>query len=232
MKRNGKPESLPMSARTGRVTLPPSGRAQTPIRVKRAELERRILHVAEDKFARHSFHGVSVDQIATAAGISKQNLLYYFPTKKLLYRRVLQDVLDEWLGSLATLAHANEDPKEAIRAYIAAKLKFSRDRPQASRLYASELLAGAPLYSKEIKARVVPFLQEAAEALERLSHAKRIESVNMTHLMFIIWAATQTYADFAHQIELALGKKKLEKRDFETAEQLIVQMVFRTLDLE
>jgi TetR/AcrR family transcriptional regulator len=92
------------------------------------------------------------------------------------------------------------------------------------------VLAGAPLYSAEIKARVVPVLKEAAEALESLSQAKRIEPVDMTHLMFIVWAATQTNADFARQMELVLGKKLADK-DFQAAEALIVRMVLRTLNL-
>jgi TetR/AcrR family transcriptional regulator len=56
---------------------------------QRSEIEQRILRSAKPLFAQQGFRGVSIDRIAAAAGMSKQNLLYHFPRKVLLYRAVL-----------------------------------------------------------------------------------------------------------------------------------------------
>jgi TetR/AcrR family transcriptional regulator len=224
-------ENVPMNTRRGNANVVSKRIPKTPAKIKRAKLEQDILRAAEVTFSIYGFHGISIEDIASSIGISKQNLLYYFPTKAQLYHRVLEGVTDDWLNRLTTLAHANDDPAGALRAYIKAKLNFSRERPHASRLYANEVIAGAPRYSAEIKARVVPALKAAIETLEALSRDRRVEPVDMTHLMFIIWASTQAYADFARQMELVLGRKKLIEADFEAAESLILRMVLRTLDL-
>ena len=44
----------------------------------------RILDAALEVFAAYGFQGARIDQIATAAGLSKPNLLYYFRTKEAL----------------------------------------------------------------------------------------------------------------------------------------------------
>ncbi len=49
--------------------------------------------------------------------------------------------------------------------------------------------------------------------------------------MFVLWAATQTYADFAHQMALVMGKAALAPADFEAAEEVITRVVLSALGL-
>jgi TetR/AcrR family transcriptional regulator len=157
--------------------------------------------------------------------MSKQNLMYYFPTKQALYQRVLDDVLDEWLDRMDNLANPDQDPRTVLRSYIQAKLRFSREQPYASRVYAMEVISGAQLYGAQIRERVVPLLRKDIEVFERWAAAGRIAPVNATHLLFAIWAMTQSYADFATQMALVLDRKALLRKDFGEAEELITQMV-------
>lgn len=211
----------------------PASRRAIPQRgyAKRAIHERTILAAAEEVFALHGFKGTSLEEIAEKAGISKQNMLYYYPTKLGLYRQVLNEILDGWLGSLDVFTEEDADPSEALRAYVREKLSFSRMRPNASRIYAMEVIAGAPHFTREIKARVVPRTRRAALAFETFWPAKRGEKIDATHVVFLIWAATQTYADLSRQMELVLGRS-LTEDDFSMAEELIVRMVLRTVDLD
>lgn len=41
-----------------------------------------ILSAALDTFSQFGFHGTRLEQIAELAGVSKTNLLYYFPSKR------------------------------------------------------------------------------------------------------------------------------------------------------
>ncbi|AVR95614.1 TetR/AcrR family transcriptional regulator [Pseudoduganella armeniaca] len=189
----------------------------------RDRLEADIVAEAVRMFAECGYEGTSIARIAENAGLSKQNLMYYFPTKQALYQRVLDDVLDEWLERMAHLADAGQ-PADVLRAYIQAKLKFSREQPYASRVYALEVIGGAKLYGEQIRDRVVPVLRRDIEVFEGWIAAGRIAPVNATHLLFAIWAMTQSYADFAPQMALVLDRR-LTRKDYDEAEQTIARMV-------
>ena len=196
---------------------------------RRDKLESAILAAATRLFAECGFDGASIAAVAERTGISKQNLLYYFPTKNGLYQRVLDDVLDDWLERMAKLADAGGEPADVLRAYVAAKLRFSREQPWASRVYAMEVIGGAKFYGEQIRTRVVPLLRRDIEVFERWMADGRIARVDATHLLFALWAMTQSYADFSAQMALVLDKPELTGADFEDAERLIGDLVVRAV---
>ncbi len=196
----------------------------------RDRLEADIVAEAVRVFAECGYEGTSIATVAENAGLSKQNLMYYFPTKQALYQRVLDDVLDEWLERMTHLADAGMAPGDVLRAYIQAKLKFSREQPYASRVYAMEVIGGAKLYGEQIRARVIPVLRRDIEVFEGWIAAGHIAPVNAAHLLFAIWAMTQSYADFAPQMALVLNRR-LGRKDFDEAEQTVVRMVLSTLGI-
>ena len=196
---------------------------------RRDKLESAILAAATRLFAECGFEGTTIAAVAERTGISKQNLLYYFATKNSLYQRVLDDVLDDWLERMANLADAGGEPADVLRAYVAAKLRFSREQPWASRVYAMEVIGGAKFYGEQIRARVVPLLRRDIEVFERWMADGRIARVDATHLLFALWAMTQSYADFAAQMALVLDKPELTGADFEDAERLIGDLVVRAV---
>ena len=197
--------------------------------IDREKLEADIVTEAVKVFAECGYEGTSVATIATNAGLSKQNLLYYFPSKQALYERVLDDVLDEWLARMESLAEPSQDPADVLRAYVKAKLRFSREHPFASRVYALEVISGARIYGAQIQRRVVPLLRKDIEVFEGWMAQGRIAPVNATHLLFAIWAMTQSYADFSAQMALVLNRKQLQKKDFDEAEETIVEMVLAAI---
>jgi TetR/AcrR family transcriptional regulator len=199
------------------------------VSVARERLEHEILRAAKKLFAQRGFGGVSLDHIAREVGASKQNLLYYFPSKEELYRRVLHGVLDVWLSYMDALSQRPDDPERAIRDYIAGKLRFSREHPDDSRVYANEVISGAPLFSAEIADRVIPALQADVAIFNRWAEQGLCRPVDGRHLMILLWASTQVYADWASQIGLVMGKSELDLEDFQAAENLIVDMVLRTV---
>ncbi len=206
-----------------------SKRTSTSRSDTRERLEQEILEAAKRLFATRGFGGVSLDHIAREVGTAKQNLLYYFSSKEALYRRVLHGVLDVWLSYMAAITHHADDPEMALRKHIAGKLRFSRDHPYDSRVYANEVISGAPLFAQEIRDRVVPALQADIAVFNRWAELGICRPVDAAHLMVVLWASTQAYADFASQICLVLGKPELEDADFAAAEALLVDMVLRAV---
>ncbi len=199
------------------------------VSIAREKLEQDILAAAKRLFAQRGFGGVSLDHVAKAVGASKQNLLYYFPSKEALYRRVLHGVLDVWLSYMDALSQRPDDPEQALREYIAGKLRFSREHPDDSRVYANEVISGAPIFAAEIAERVIPALQADVAIFNRWAERGLCRQVDGRHLMVLLWASTQVYADWSSQISLVMGKSELEETDFAAAEALIVDMVLRTV---
>ncbi|PIF93514.1 TetR family transcriptional regulator [Acidovorax sp. 62] len=229
------PTPSPARQRTAatRTTANPSTTERTARAPKPSRLlkERGILQEAQSHFAQFGFEGASLENIAAAAGLSRHNLLYYFPSKEALYQRVLDDVLNQWLAGMDDLSHSNE-PEAALRQYIQAKLRYSREHPDGAKVFTKEVIAGAPRYGKAIAERVGPRLKAEVRTFERWAKEGRIAKVNFTHLMFIIWSVTQAYADQEAQFALLLGKPALTEKDYEKAEALICQLVLSGLGLQ
>jgi TetR/AcrR family transcriptional regulator len=197
-------------------------------RAARLAKEAAICTEAEKQFAQFGFEGTSLEQIAQALSLSRHNLLYYYPSKDALYRTVLDAVLDDWLGRMDGIV-AGADPEAALRDYIAAKLRYSRERPAGSQVFAREVMAGAPRFRDAIAARVLPALNADVRTFERWARAGLVRKMDFRHLMFTIWASTQAYADQSAQYAILLGKPALEAKDFKAAEAVIVGMVLGSL---
>ena len=211
------------------VTMRKTGPAKEKRSDNRERLEQEILDAAKRLFAQRGFGGVSLDHIAREVGTAKQNLLYYFSSKEALYRRVLHGVLDVWLSYMAAITDNADNPELALRRYIAGKLRFSREHPFDSRVYANEVVSGAPLFAQEIRDRVLPALQADIAVFNAWAEQGVCRKVDAAHLMVILWSSTQAYADFAAQICLVLGKPEMEAADYDAGEQLLVDMVLRTV---
>lgn len=165
-----------------------------------------ILDAALDVFSAYGFRGSTVDQIAAKCGLSKPNLLYYFKRKEDIYTAVLERTLALWLAPLQAL-DPDKDPVEELTRYITAKLELTFARPEASRLFANEILHGAPHVAAFLKGPLKELVAAKAKVIRGWVKAGKLKPVEPEHLIFAIWAVTQHYADFAVQVEAVLGRK-------------------------
>ncbi|WP_139973322.1 TetR family transcriptional regulator C-terminal domain-containing protein [Ochrobactrum sp. CGA5] len=170
---------------------------------------RLILDAALEVFSAYGFRGSTVDQIAEKAGMSKPNLLYYFPRKQNIYVTVLEDTLATWLEPFEQI-DPDGDPLDELRRYIAVKLEMSARKPEASRLFANEILHGAPAISNFLKGHLKQLVDEKAAVIHRWIAEKRLAPVDPYHLIFTIWAVTQHYSDFSVQVGAVLGRRSEE----------------------
>lgn len=191
----------------------------------------KILAGAEEVFAKYGLHGATTAMIAAAAGISKPHIYYYFSSKEALYKAVLERTLALW-NSVIPAATTGIEPKTFLRAYIRAKIEFSRHSPRLSRIFANEILNGAPVLRIQIKAEATVALGRLVKLLDAWQAAGKIKPVDSTHVVFMIWAMTQYYANSAAELEILLGKRALDDADFARAEDIIIRLVFATLGLK
>ncbi|MCE8507888.1 TetR/AcrR family transcriptional regulator [Ruegeria pomeroyi] len=181
----------------------PQDRAPTRIQKKNRAA---ILDAALNVFSAHGFRGATVDQIAAEAGLSKPNLLYYFPSKEAMHEALLAELLDTWLDPLRALDDQGE-PLTELLAYVHRKLEMSRDYPRESRLFANEIVQGAPRIYQALSEDLKTLVDDKVALLEGWMAAGRIARVHPYHLLFSIWSLTQHYADFDVQVRAVLGNE-------------------------
>ncbi|HFZ1710392.1 TPA: HTH-type transcriptional regulator RutR [Citrobacter sedlakii] len=183
-----------------------------------------ILTAALNTFSQYGFHGTRLEQIAEQARVSKTNLLYYYPSKEALYVAVLRQILDIWLAPLKAF---REDfaPLEAISEYIRLKLEVSRDYPQASRLFCMEMLAGAPLLMAELTGDLKALIDDKSALIAGWVNSGKLAPIDPHHLIFMIWASTQHYADFAPQVEAVTGATLRDEAFFDRTVANVQRMI-------
>ncbi len=164
-----------------------------------------ILEAALAVFSAEGFKGATLDRIAREARLSKPNLLYYFPSKEAIHAALLEGLLDTWLAPLRDLDPGGE-PLAEVRAYVRKKLDLSRLRPRESRLFANEVLHGAPHLGPVLGGELARIVEEKARVLEAWMDEGRLARVPPKHLIFAVWALTQHYADFEAQVRAVLGE--------------------------
>jgi TetR/AcrR family transcriptional regulator len=183
-----------------------------------------ILEAALDVFSASGFRGATVDQIAVKADMSKPNLLYYFRRKEDIYVALLEHTLTDWLEPLRKI-DANGDPLQELAHYISVKMEMSNANPKASRLFANEILHGAPMIEKYLKGPLRQLVTEKAAVIQSWVAAGKLAPVDPFHLIFAIWSVTQHYADFAVQVDAVLGRRE----DLKSAQKAVLDILLRGL---
>ncbi|MEP1587253.1 MAG: TetR family transcriptional regulator C-terminal domain-containing protein [Tateyamaria sp.] len=160
-----------------------------------------ILDAALDVFSAHGYRGATLDQIAVAAGLSKPNILYYFAGKEDIHVTLLSQLMETWLDPLVEL-DATGDPMTELLDYVRRKLDMARDLPRESRLFAGEILQGAPRMHPHLVADLKPLFDEKCAVIQGWIDAGKLAQVDPRHLIFSIWSTTQHYADFDAQVQV------------------------------
>jgi TetR/AcrR family transcriptional regulator len=203
---------------------PPRPQSNKVGQIRRENYDK-ILTAAEEVFAERGYEGATTSLIAAKAGLPKANVHYYFPTKLDIYKAVMSSIFDLWVGALDNIDPKNE-PAEALAQYIRSKIDYSRTRPLASRIFANEVIRGAPVMQRFLSTHVRKWVREKCLVFESWAKAGKMKPLaNPEHLFFTLWATTQSYADFNAHMCAILDKKKLSESDYDAGAKLITQLV-------
>ncbi|EIK53415.1 TetR family transcriptional regulator [Stutzerimonas stutzeri TS44] len=191
----------------------------------RQKNEETILAAAAAEFARYGFKGTSMNAIATRAGLPKANLHYYFSSKLGLYVEVMRHILELWDTAFDDM-HAEDDPATALAHYIRTKMEFSRRHPQASKIFAMEVISGSEYLAEYFGQAYRDWFRGRTAVFEAWIAAGKMDPVDPTHLIFLIWSSTQHYADFSDQIRRISGKR-MTRQDFAVATDNLIQVILK-----
>lgn len=190
-----------------------------------------IFQAAKAEFVTFGFKGASIKRIAERADIPRANIHYYFADKTDLYQQLLAEILQVWNTSYDTL-QADRHPKQALTDYIKAKVLFSQQDPDASRIFASEIIHGAPIMNDYLNGEFKQWVDEKVTVIQGWVDAGQLNQVNPYHLLFLIWSSTQHYADFNSQVTAALGKKELQEQDYLDVVDSLTQIILKGCGVE
>ncbi|GGB81472.1 transcriptional regulator [Marinobacterium zhoushanense] len=185
-----------------------------------------IIQAASEIFADQGYAATKIIEIANRAGLPKPNVYYYFKSKENLYRSVIESVIDPLLQA-AQPFYEDDDPATVLEQYIIAKIKVSQQHPHASKVFASEIMHGAPHLPEDIAEKMMEQTIQSSNKIQSWVDRGLMDRVDPHHLLFTIWAATQTYADFDWQISRVTGKDNLSQQDYDTAAQQLTQLILK-----
>lgn len=184
------------------------GKKYQPGKIRQRNIEK-IINAAEQEFVLHGYKGTSTQAIAERAGLPKANLHYYFKNKLTLYSAVLANIVELWNSVLEDIA-VEDDPAEVIEKFIRNKVLLSYTHPRASKIFAMEMIQGAPHLQGFLKTSQREWIETRTEVISSWVNAGKMRAIDPANLIFLIWGATQHYADFDIQVLTAIDKEKYD----------------------
>jgi len=200
------------------------------VKIRRKNVEK-ILLAAEKIFAEQGYAGTKMADIALHAELPRSNLHYYFTTTEDLYREVLVNLLGTWDLEGDCFVQF-DDPRVVLTSYVMKKMTHSRLRPHGSKLWANEIMRGAPLFQDMLEEHMSKGAKFMEEKIRQWVEEKRINPVEPSALLYMIWASTQHYADFDYQVNVLNGHQPLSDQQFDQAVQTITTVILRGIGLE
>ncbi len=183
-----------------------------------------ILKAAEKEFLKHGFEGASIKSIAEQANIPRANVHYYYKNKEAIYGDILSRILELWDDAII---ESSDDPYLVLSEYIRAKVLFAKTNADASRIFASEIIHGAPRLKEYLATDFKVWIDRVTAIIQGWIDQGKMDPINPLYLMFCIWGATQHYADFGTQVTAAMGKKKLSNKDFDEVADTLIQLILK-----
>jgi TetR/AcrR family transcriptional regulator len=190
----------------------------------REQTKKLIVQAATEIFAHDGFAGTTTAAVAARAKLPKANLHYYFPTKIALYRAVIEPVLAAWLDSASSFDESKE-PEAALTRYIAARMDLARAMPSGSRIWASEIMRGAPLIQDFLNSSLADWVESRSRVVKRWIAEKKLRPIEPRFLFFMIWATTEHYASAEHEIRTLEHGRPLDGVKFEMAKKQLIETV-------
>nr|WP_317198696.1 TetR/AcrR family transcriptional regulator [uncultured Psychrobacter sp.] len=203
-------------------------RSQLDIRTQNQAI---ILNAAEEEFVLQGYRGATMQGIADRAQLPKANIHYYFKNKKNLYEKVLRAIIEEWNEGLVTMT-VDSDPKSVIETFIRIKLKQAFTNPNRHKLFALEVISGAPHLQSFMATTMQEWALDKVEVMKIWHEQGRIGIADPLQLLILIWATTQRYAEFETEIVGLLKKPAYEDQDETRAADFLVPFILRGCGLE
>jgi AcrR family transcriptional regulator len=124
---------------------------------------RALLEAGTALFAERGYDGVGIETVAGRAGVNKALISYHFRGKRGLYVAVLESTFNEIATRVEAIEGEARDTRKALRGFLEAVARMSRERPGFPTLFLREVLASG------IEPAVLPYLLRIIAVSRRLA---------------------------------------------------------------
>ena len=129
-----------MTLEQSAVRPPAQTRGAGPAGQRRRSRREEILEIAVGLFATRGYHGVSMDDIGAAAGVTGPALYHHFAGKEAMLAAALIPVSEQLLaGGKARITEASDDPAAALAALVVFPVELALAHPAVIALHLHEL---------------------------------------------------------------------------------------------
>jgi AcrR family transcriptional regulator len=123
-----------------------------PVRLAREQRISDILHAARDVFCKKGFDGTVVSEIAASLGVAEGTVFKYFPTKRDLLLRVLENWYEEMFGDYARDLAGIKGSRARLRLLVWRHLRALKENPALCRLMFREVRSERDYHGSEVHA--------------------------------------------------------------------------------
>ena len=157
-------------------------------RLPREQRHQELVREALRAFGARGYDGTALEAVAEAAGIRKQTLLYYFPTKEDLFDACVDALIDGLERSLRRVLGGPEEGLDRVESVIRTLFRLAEHWPDFP-LFMREAARRSPQVVQRIADALEPFRKAALAFLERGMEAGEFRRQDPGLLLFTLYTA-------------------------------------------
>ena len=157
-------------------------------RLPREQRHQELVREALRAFGARGYDGTTLEAVAEAAGIRKQTLLYYFPTKEDLFDACVDALIDGLERSLRRVLGGPEEGLDRVESVIRTLFRLAEHWPEFP-LFMREAARRSPQVVQRIADALEPFRKAALAFLERGMGAGEFRRQDPGLLLFTLYTA-------------------------------------------
>jgi TetR/AcrR family transcriptional regulator len=166
-----------------------------------------LIEEAIRQFGREGYGGASLDDIASAVGVRKQTLLYYFPTKDALLEACLQAAGVRLAEVIAQALEGKEGYWERAEAVIHAVFDLATEWPEFP-MFVREAGRLGPLAFERFADMLDPLRRRAVDYLQAGMDSGRVRKQDPAMLLFTLYTAVIGSLTEASVLNAVVGADK------------------------
>ena len=172
-----------------------------------AATRRRLIDEAVRHFGKQGFDGTSLDKVASAAGVRKQTLLYYFPTKDALLESCMAEVSARVAQALSEALAAQESNAKKAETVIGAVFRLAEEWPEFPQ-FIREAGRMSPEVIQRFAQGLEPLRLRAIGFLENAMGDGQIRRQDPALLLFTLYTAVVGSITEAGVLRAVVGEDK------------------------
>jgi TetR/AcrR family transcriptional regulator len=190
-----------------------------------AETRAAILGAAEDLFARAGLDGARTEAIASAAGVNKALLYYYFKSKEDIYLAVLDSHRKAFLDRGLEILSRKRPAREVLLEFVSAHFDFISSHRHYPGLFQRSMMGGGPRVARIMGERIRPMAYKMAALLRRGMREGEFRSFDVRHTAVSLVGLTVFYFNAAPIIQVVSGEDPFGEENVQKRKREVLRFI-------